>query len=112
ESSGVLSRSAPASASGRFFINDVGQDLWEEIDQGAAGADYGWNCREGAHTNSTSGKWAGLPLSAFRDPVHARGQATACEAITGGAFVPAGAWPATYAGSYLFADYTCSRIFR
>jgi glucose/arabinose dehydrogenase len=102
----------PASATGRFFINDVGQDLWEEIDQGVAGADYGWNCREGAHTNSTTGKCAGLPSSAFRDPIHEYGHGSGCEAITGGAFVPTGAWPAAYDGSYLFADYVCSRIFR
>ena len=33
----------------RFFINDVGQNAWEEIDLGKAGADYGWNVREGTH---------------------------------------------------------------
>src|SRR5690606_38030994 len=27
---------------GRIHINDVGQDLWEEIDVGASGANYGW----------------------------------------------------------------------
>ena len=37
----------PNAAGTRFFINDVGQDTWEEIDQGQAGADYGWNMREG-----------------------------------------------------------------
>jgi glucose/arabinose dehydrogenase len=102
----------PASTSGRFFVNDVGQDLWEEVDQGVAGADYGWNCREGAHVNSTTGKCAGLPASSFRDPIYEYGHGSGCEAITGGAFVPPGAWPALYDGSYLFADYVCSRIFR
>jgi glucose/arabinose dehydrogenase len=102
----------PASATGRFFINDVGQDLREEIDEGAAGADYGWNCREGTFVNSTTGRCAGLPPSAFRNPIYEYDHATGCEAITGGAFVPAGAWPTVYAGSYLFADFVCSRIFR
>src|SRR5215208_5041391 len=31
----------------RFFINDVGGGAWEEVDNGLAGADYGWNVREG-----------------------------------------------------------------
>jgi hypothetical protein len=35
-----------------------------------------------------------------------------CNAITGGAFVPAGLWPADYDGEYLFSDYTCGKIFR
>src|SRR5215213_1349592 len=33
----------PNAAGTRFFINDVGQNRWEEIDEGTAGADYGWN---------------------------------------------------------------------
>ena len=32
---------------GRIHINDVGQDSWEEIDVGAAGANYGWPYSEG-----------------------------------------------------------------
>jgi PKD repeat protein len=32
--------------------------------------------------------------------------------ITGGAFVPAGVWPAEYDGSYLFSEYVCGKIFR
>ena len=31
----------PNTTATRFFINDVGQSLWEEIDEGQAGADYG-----------------------------------------------------------------------
>src|SRR5215211_3704202 len=30
-----------------IFINDVGEDTWEEINQGAAGANYGWPIYEG-----------------------------------------------------------------
>jgi glucose/arabinose dehydrogenase len=96
----------------RFFINDVGQNAWEEIDEGVAGADYGWNCREGAHTNSTTGACAGLPPSAFRDPIHEYGRGGGCASITGGAFVPDGAWPALYEDDYIFADYVCGRMFR
>jgi glucose/arabinose dehydrogenase len=32
---------------GRLFINDVGQSAWEEINEGVAGANYGWPTTEG-----------------------------------------------------------------
>jgi glucose/arabinose dehydrogenase/PKD repeat protein len=102
----------PDAAVTRLFINDVGQDVWEEIDEGVAGADYGWNCREGAHTNSTTGKCAGLPPSAFRDPIFEYNHSTGCASITGGAFVPNGAWPAAFDGDYMFGDYVCGQLFR
>jgi len=82
-----------------------------------AGADYGWNCREGAHTNSTTGKCSPTPPGLV-DPVFEYGHTdpnpifSGCGAITGGAFVPAGSWPVTYDGSYLFGDINCGRIFR
>lgn len=88
---------------GRLHINDVGQSTWEEINVGAAGANYGWPSTEGA-TNT-----AGItpPIYAYD---HTAGPAagdflSGC-AITGGAFYPAtGAFPAAYRDSYYFADY-------
>ena len=44
----------PNAAGTRFFINDVGQGAWEEIDLGQAGADYGWNVREGHCANGST----------------------------------------------------------
>src|SRR4051794_13391414 len=35
-------------ATGEMLINDVGQNTWEEIDEGRAGANYGWPDTEGA----------------------------------------------------------------
>ncbi len=35
----------------RLFINDVGQNTWEEINDGVAGANYGWPNTEGNTTN-------------------------------------------------------------
>ncbi len=46
--------------SGRMFINDVGQNTWEEINDGIAGANYGWPTTEGPTTNPS-----------FRSPVYA-----------------------------------------
>src|SRR6185295_8062994 len=109
----------PNAAGTRFFINDVGQDAWEELDLGQAGADFGWNCREGRHTNSTSGPCnptpAGMvdPIFEYQHGVQVPGSTspTGCTSITGGAFVPAGLWPG-YDNAYLFSDYVCGWIFR
>lgn len=88
----------------RFFINDVGQGTWEEIDESLAGADYGWNVREGpcpAGQNCTPN----LP-SAYTDPIHWYGRSIGT-VVTGGAFMPNGlTWPSQYNGVYFFADGT------
>ena len=98
----------------RFFINDVGQRTWDEIDRGIAGANYGWPRREGpCLQGSTAKKDCGAPPRAFTDPIHAYRHATGCRSITGGAFVPDSAgWPRNYRDNYLFADFVCGTIFR
>ena len=100
----------PNAAATRFFINDVGQNAWEEIDNGQNGADYGWDCREGAHPYRTTDRCNPTP-GGLTDPIHDYGRDTGCSSITGGAFVPSGVWPAAYNGVYLFADYVCGKIF-
>ena len=94
-----------------LYINDVGQDTWDEIDLGAAGADYGWNLREG-HCAKGSTTDCGDPGPGLTNPIFDYGHTAGCSSITGGAFVPAGAWPAPFDGAYLFADYVCGKIFR
>ena len=101
----------PNSSGTRFYINDVGQDTWEEIDAAQAGADYGWNVREGfCATGSTTD--CGPPPTGMTNPIFAYPHANGCNSITAGAFVPNGVWPAAYDGSYLFADYLCGTIFQ
>jgi glucose/arabinose dehydrogenase len=108
----------PNAAGTRFFINDVGQGAWEEIDDGHAGFDYGWNCREGAHTNNTSGPCSPTPAGMV-DPFfeYSHGGVvpgtsdSGCGSITGGAFVPDGLWPG-YDGTYLFGDFNCGKLFK
>ncbi len=103
----------------RFFINDVGQGAWEEVDEGKSGADYGWNCREGAHVNSTTGKCSPTPANMV-DPIfeYPHGGAvvpgttvSGCNSITGGAFVPNGVWPAAYDNKFLLVDFICAGMF-
>jgi len=94
----------------RFFINDVGQNTWEEIDLGAPGADYGWNVREGHCANGSTTN-CGPPPAGMTNPVHDYGRSIGAS-ITGGAFVPFGLWPSEYDGDYLFSDYVVGKIFR
>ena len=101
----------PNAAGTKFHINDVGQNLWEEIDLGQAGADYGWNVREG-HCANNSTTNCGPPPVGMTNPVFDYRHENGCASITGGAFVPLGAWPAAYDGAYLFQDLVCGKIFR
>ena len=85
-------------ATGRLFINDVGQSTWEEINDGIAGSNYGWPTTEGATSNPS-----------FRSPLFSYGHgstATTGCAIAGGTFYnPATVnFPASYVGQYFFAD--------
>jgi glucose/arabinose dehydrogenase len=94
----------------RFFVNDVGGSVWEEIDDAQPGADYGWNIREG-HCATGSFTNCGPPPAGLTNPVWDYSHSTGCHSITGGAFVPAGVWPAVFDGDYLFADFGCNRLF-
>ncbi len=100
----------PNATTTRLFINDVGQNVWEEINHGQAGADYGWNVREGHCANGSTTN-CGAPPTGMTNPVFDYSHDTGCASITGGAFVPTNAWPAEYTGAYLFSDYVCGKIF-
>ena len=86
---------------GKILINDVGNGSFEEINEGVAGGNYGWNLTEGPTTDPR-----------FRSPLFAyphngpSGTVTGC-AIVGGAFYnPTSAtFPPFFAGKYFFADY-------
>jgi glucose/arabinose dehydrogenase len=84
---------------GKIFVNDVGQNSYEEInDATAAGQNFGWPNQEGT------------PVSGYVSPVyyyaHGSGDGQGC-AITGGAFFNPSStnYPGTYAGNYFFVDY-------
>jgi glucose/arabinose dehydrogenase len=99
----------PAARGTRFLINDVGEGRREEIDLGAPGADYGWNLREG-HCRADALTICPQAPPGITDPIYDYPHFSGCSAITGGAFVPAGVWPASYEGGYLYGDYTCGKI--
>jgi glucose/arabinose dehydrogenase len=81
---------------GRIFINDVG-GIAEEINEGFAGANYGWPVVEHGPTSDPR----------FRGPIHH--YPTAC--IAGGAFAPRDLrWPKEYRGRYFFGDFNHGAI--
>lgn len=94
--------------SSRFFVNDVGQGTYEEVNVGAVGADYGWPDREGGCPQGDTVPCAGPPAG-VTDPItfYGRGQG---QYVTAGAFVPNGLWPTAYDGAYLFADGGSGRM--
>ena len=101
----------PNASDTRFFIGDVGNEGWEEVDQGKKGADYAWNLCEGNHDNGARAGSVNCGAAPYTPPVHEYSHDTGCSSITGGAFVPDGVWPASYDGSYLYGDYVCNKIF-
>ena len=85
---------------GRIFVNDVGQNAWEEVnDCTTGGLNYGWPTAEGFSSNP-----------AFTNPVytyaHGGGVGFGC-AITGGTFFnpTSSNYPSQYTGRYFFLDF-------
>ena len=91
-----------------IHINDVGQNTWEEIDLGVAGANYGWPSSEGP-SNIVAGITA--PLFTYRHsdtspPGSGPGGFITGFAIAGGSFYPPnGPFPTGYRDQYYFADF-------
>jgi glucose/arabinose dehydrogenase len=91
-----------------MHINDVGENTWEEVNPGSAGANYGWPSTEGPTSAPgitgpifAYGHSSGLPPN----QPSSTGTFLQGAAILGAAFDPPGStWPAAYHGSYYFSD--------
>jgi glucose/arabinose dehydrogenase len=97
--------------SSRMFVNDVGQVTWEEINVGAAGANYGWPSAEGpSGTNPTTPGTPTRPLYSYN---HNTGTPTG-NAITGGTFYnpTSNTFGSAYTGDYFFTDVVAGWIYR
>ena len=100
---------------GRLHINDVGQNTWEEIDVGGAGANYGWPSSEGP---DNVGGGVTAPLFAYKHsaavpPGSGAGGFLTGFAIAGGAFYPAsGPFPVGWRDQYYFADFVSQFVAR
>jgi glucose/arabinose dehydrogenase len=90
---------------GQFWLADVGQNLFEEIDLVVKGGNYGWNVREGLHPFGAKG--VGVRPDVI-DPIweyyHDIGKS-----ITGGPVYRGERLP-ELEGHYLYADYVSGRI--
>jgi hypothetical protein len=92
---------------GVIFINDVGENTWEEIGRSIAGDNYGWS---GGNTDGFGQTPPGP--GTYEDPVlaynHTGGPAGGGTAIVGGTFYdPASPqFPSNYVGKYFYADLT------
>lgn len=96
------------SATGDFYIGDVGQNAWEEVDYAAAGTggglNFGWNLFEGTHTfggGSTDG--ITMPVVEYK---HTGGDFGG-SVITGG-YVYRG--PGGGQGLYFFTDFSSGNL--
>jgi glucose/arabinose dehydrogenase len=96
-------------ATGDFYIGDVGQNQWEEINfepaDSAGGLNYGWSALEATHLYNASSEPEGvvMPIAEYN---HSDGSCS----VTGGYVYRGEAIPDLQA-TYLFSDY-CSGVLR
>jgi glucose/arabinose dehydrogenase len=99
----------------RMHINDVGQNTWEEVNLGAAGANFGWPTTEGDFDQASFPQFT-RPIFSYKHS--GAGSATGSFfqgfAIIGGAFYPSsgGTFPSVYQSNYFFADYVSNWVAR
>ena len=86
-------------STGAAYVSDVGSATWEEVDQAARGANYGWPGFEGP-SNGAPG---------ITDPLfwynHTTGTPTGCAVVGADFYEPTTAlWPAAFQGTLIVAD--------
>lgn len=88
----------------RIYANDVGKELFEEINHIEKGKNYGWPLIEGYKTSQ-------IAPDNYQDPVYAYDHDQGC-AITGAAFYNPvhPQFPSAYSGKFFFADYCAGYI--
>jgi glucose/arabinose dehydrogenase len=86
---------------GRLWLGDVGQELWEEVDIVQKGGNYGWSNREGTHTfgNRPAAKGVSKPIEPVWEYDHGVGKS-----ITGGRVYSSSRIP-ELTGKYIYGDY-------
>src|SRR5579883_3349526 len=90
---------------GRLWVGDVGQDLWEMIRVIQKGGNYGWSVQEGSHPFHPHKK---IGPGAILPPV-VEHHHTECRSITGG-YVYHGAKFPELRGAYVYGDYQYGKV--
>ena len=88
---------------GEFYIADVGQNAWEEVNHvpanASAGLNFGWNGYEGNHSYSTACTWSNIAATfPVTEYVH-----VGFASVTGGYVYRGSSYP-WLQGDYFFAD--------
>ena len=93
--------------SGDFWVGDVGQDEWEEIDIVEKGENYGWRILEGTHPYDLDlADLLGIDIETLAAPVHEYSHSVG-KSITGG-YVYRGSLSSELSGKYVFGDWSTS----
>lgn len=95
---------------GDFWLGDVGQAQWEEINfapAGVSGVNFGWRCREAMHCTTLAN--CGCVDPSWTDPVVEFPHSQSRCAVMGG-FVYRGSDIPWFDGSYIYGDYCSGRM--
>jgi len=90
---------------GRLFVGDVGQDLWEEIDIVEKGGNYGWRIMEGNHLYDPSlASQLEIDMQSLIKPIYDYSHYVAHSVI--GGYVYHGLENPDLVGKYVFGDWS------
>ena len=98
-------------ATGQFWIGDVGQDTWEEIDVLERAANFQWSYMEGLHpvpgaTKPAAADFIGIERPPIYEYVHGRGG----NCVIGGYVYRGTQFAKELGGKYLFGDNGSGRL--
>jgi glucose/arabinose dehydrogenase len=101
--------------SGAPFVGDVGENTWEAIYAGVAGADYGYPCYEASMPFRSCS--SSLPIGGVTGPIYVYGHGSLTppvsgNSVTGGLVYRHDAFPEEYRGNYFFGDFGAGWIRR
>jgi glucose/arabinose dehydrogenase/subtilisin-like proprotein convertase family protein len=103
---------------GEPYFADVGWNLWEEIDRGVRGGNFGWPCYEGnalqpdygGNSQCAAPGQLNFPIVTYSHSAGDLNGGGTC--IVGGDFYRGSIYPTAYQGNYFYADYSGNWIHR